>query len=62
MRGNEPHISWRRRIETQDPAITRGLVFSKLPGNLVRALVEHYEATDTETKRLVPLKQMYWPA
>jgi predicted Mrr-cat superfamily restriction endonuclease len=21
-----------------------------------------YDATDTETKRLVPLKQMYWPA
>lgn len=30
--------------------------------NLVRALVEHYGATDTETKRLVPLKRMYWPA
>jgi restriction system protein len=30
--------------------------------NLVRALVEHYDATDTETKRLVPLKRMYWPA
>lgn len=29
---------------------------------LVRALVEHYEATDSETKRLVPLKRMYWPA
>lgn len=30
--------------------------------NLVRALVEHYDATDTETKRMVPLKRMYWPA
>lgn len=30
--------------------------------NLVRALVEHYDTTDTETKRLVPLKRMYWPA
>ena len=30
--------------------------------NLVRALVEHYDATDAETKRLVPLKRMYWPA
>ncbi len=29
---------------------------------LVRTLVEHYEATDSETKRLVPLKRMYWPA
>jgi restriction system protein len=30
--------------------------------NLVRALVEHYDATDTETKRRVPLRRMYWPA
>ena len=30
--------------------------------NLVRALVEHYEHTDAETKRLVPLKRMYVPA
>ena len=30
--------------------------------NLVRALIEHYDATDTETKRMVPLKRMYWPA
>ncbi len=30
--------------------------------NLVRALVEHYDATDAETKRLMPLKRMYWPA
>jgi restriction system protein len=30
--------------------------------NLVRALVEHSGATDTETKRLVPLKRTYWPA
>ena len=27
--------------------------------NLVRALVEHYDQTDTETKRLVPLKRLY---
>jgi restriction system protein len=30
--------------------------------SLVRALIEHYDSTDTETKRLVPLKRMYWPA
>lgn len=30
--------------------------------NLVRALIEHYDTTDAETKRLVPLKRMYWPA
>lgn len=30
--------------------------------NLVRALVDHYDQTDTETKRLVPLKRMYVPA
>ena len=30
--------------------------------HLVRALMEHYDATDTETKRLVPLKRIYWPA
>lgn len=30
--------------------------------HLVRALVEHYDNTDTETKRLVPLKRIYWPA
>ena len=29
---------------------------------VVRTLVDHYDATDTETKRLVPLKRMYWPA
>lgn len=29
---------------------------------LVRALVENYEGTDAETKRLVPLKRMYVPA
>lgn len=29
---------------------------------LVRTLVEHYEATDNETKRIVPLKRLYWPA
>jgi restriction system protein len=30
--------------------------------HLVRALVEHYDKTDSETKRLVPLKRIYWPA
>ncbi|RYH70089.1 MAG: restriction endonuclease [Alcaligenaceae bacterium] len=30
--------------------------------NLVRTLVDHYDQTDTETKRLVPLKRMYVPA
>ncbi|MFZ6645455.1 restriction endonuclease [Undibacterium sp. TJN25] len=30
--------------------------------NLVRALIEHYEQTDSETKRLVPLKKTYVPA
>lgn len=30
--------------------------------NLVRALVENYENTDSETKRLVPLKRTYLPA
>ncbi len=29
---------------------------------LVRTLVEHYDQTDTETKRLVPLKRLYIPA
>lgn len=29
---------------------------------IVRTLVEHYGATDSETKRIVPLKRMYWPA
>lgn len=28
---------------------------------LVRALIEHYETADTETKRLVPLKRTYLP-
>lgn len=30
--------------------------------NVVRALIEHYDATDAETKRIVPLKRLYWPA
>lgn len=30
--------------------------------HLVRALIDHYEATDAETKRLVPLKRTYLPA
>lgn len=30
--------------------------------DVVRALMEHYDATDSETKRLVPLKRLYWPA
>ena len=29
--------------------------------HVVRALIEHYDATDSETKRIVPLKRMYWP-
>lgn len=29
---------------------------------LVRALIEHYDNTDAETKRMVPLKRMYLPA
>jgi restriction system protein len=29
---------------------------------LVRVLVEHYDTTDAETKRLVPLKRLYIPA
>jgi restriction system protein len=30
--------------------------------DLVRALVEQYDQTDAETKRMVPLKRIYWPA
>lgn len=30
--------------------------------DLVRALVEHYDQTDAQTKRMVPLKRVYWPA
>ena len=30
--------------------------------HVVRALIEHYVATDAETKRIVPLKRLYWPA
>lgn len=30
--------------------------------HVVRALIEHYAATDAETKRIVPLKRLYWPA
>ena len=30
--------------------------------HVVRALIEHYDATDAETKRIVPLKRLYWPA
>lgn len=30
--------------------------------NVVRALMENYDKTDAETKRLVPLKHLYWPA
>lgn len=28
---------------------------------VVRALIEHYDSTDAETKRIVPLKRLYWP-
>ncbi|MCI3208432.1 restriction endonuclease [Pandoraea sp. LA3] len=30
--------------------------------HVVRGLIEHYDATDAETKRIVPLKRLYWPA
>lgn len=30
--------------------------------HVVRALIEHYDRTHAETKRLVPLKRLYWPA
>lgn len=30
--------------------------------HVVRALIDHYDATDAQTKRLVPLKRLYWPA
>ena len=30
--------------------------------HVVRALLEQYHATDTQTARLVPLKRTYWPA
>lgn len=30
--------------------------------HMVRALIEHYDAADAETKRIVPLKRLYWPA
>ena len=30
--------------------------------DLVEALIEHYDALDVETKQLVPLKRIYWPA
>lgn len=30
--------------------------------HLVRALIEHYDGTDAETKRIMPLKRLYWPA
>lgn len=30
--------------------------------HVVRALIEHYDSTDAETKRIVPLKRLYWPA
>lgn len=29
---------------------------------MVRALIEHYDATDAETKRIVPLKRLYFRA
>ena len=30
--------------------------------HVVRTLMEYYDTTDSETKRLVPLKRVYWPA
>ncbi|WP_199286294.1 hypothetical protein [Xanthomonas sontii] len=35
---------------------------SKQPGVDADPLVEHYDATDAEVKRIVPLKRLYWPA
>lgn len=29
--------------------------------DLVRAFLEHYDAMDIATQRLVPLKKIYWP-
>jgi len=29
---------------------------------LVRTLIDHYDTTDSETKRLIPLKRIYVPA
>jgi restriction system protein len=31
-------------------------------GDLVKAMLEQYERMDIETQRLVPLRQLYWPA
>jgi restriction system protein len=30
--------------------------------DLVDALLEHYENLDIESKQLLPLKKIYWPA
>lgn len=30
--------------------------------HIVRTLIDYYDQTDSETKRLVPLKRLYWPA
>ena len=30
--------------------------------DLGRAIVEHYDQMDTETRTLLPLKKIYWPA
>jgi restriction system protein len=30
--------------------------------DVVRALNVLYDATDSETKRIVPLERLYWPA
>lgn len=30
--------------------------------HVVRALIEHYDGTDAETKRIMPLKRLHWPA
>ena len=29
--------------------------------HVVRALIDHYDATDADTKRIMPLKRFYWP-
>jgi len=31
-------------------------------GDLIEALIEHYENLDIETKQLLPLKRVCWPA
>jgi restriction system protein len=30
-------------------------------GDLVKALLEHYEQMDLDMQRLIPLRKLYWP-